>query len=269
MKRLTTLLVSAALLAGSAFSAAAETRHRTIFDVKFAGLPVGKATFDIRFDEAGYALDLSGKTVGVADLFAPGSGKAASEGRFVGDRIQADRHSVLFIEKKKKPATLEMTFDNGAVATLKLDPDKRKKKIAPKYVEITPDQLSAVVDPASGIVVPVAMEKANDPGSVCNRVINIYDGDTRYDIALRYKDTRKVETDGYKGYAYVCQLRYRPVAGHKKNQKNVEYMAGNKLMEIWLAPMEGKNVYSPIRIEVPTWLGRVIAEPVFFGVADG
>jgi hypothetical protein len=36
-------------------------------------------------------------------------------------------------------------------------------------------------------------------------------------------------------------------------------------MEIWLAPMQATNLFSPIRVEVPTWIGRISAVPAYFG----
>jgi len=260
-------IATLSLLAALAAPAAAQTHHRTVFDVKFAGVKVGKATFDITFDDKNYAIGLSGGTAGIAELFAQGSGEVRSVGAMNGGEVQAVSNSVVYREKKKQPATLEMTFDKGAFASLKLDPDKRKKKDGPTWVQVTPEHLAKVIDPASGVVMPVQRERANDPNAVCNRVIPVYDGDSRYDIVLRYKATKPVETEGYKGWAYVCQLRYRPVAGHRTDHKNVRYMADNKLMEIWVAPMAGTNVFTMIRVEVPTWVGRVVAEPVFFGAA--
>ena len=55
--------------------------------------------------------------------------------------------------------------------------------------------------------------------SACNQTFPIFDGETRYDIKLSYKDTQKVKTKGYNGYAYICRMRYIPLFGHKKNQK--------------------------------------------------
>lgn len=258
------LIASAAILALVGAANAGQLRHKTVLEVRFGSIPVGEAVFDIRFDEKTYSLDASGKTVGIADLFASGRGKAESSGHFDDERIIVDKNFVEYVEKKKT-STLEMAFVGGSVESVTLVPDKRKTKIAPKYVPITPEQLKAVIDPASSIVIPVAWDRANDPRAVCDRVINVYDGDTRYDIALKYKSTKPVKTEGYNGHAYVCQLRYVPVAGHRAKQRNVEYMSKNKDMEIWLAPMAQTNVFTPIRIEVPTWIGRVTAQPSFFG----
>lgn len=256
-----------AALAAAAPATAGMLEHKTVFDVMFGALTIGTATFDIRFDDENYILDASGKTVGLAELFAPGAGKVESKGRIVSDKVVAERHEVVFVEKSKK-SRLEMEFEDGGVKSVRLDPDKRKKKRGPKWVAISEEQLHSVVDPASSIIIPVDLTRAGDPRAVCDRRLNVYDGDTRYDIALRYKATRPVSTQGYDGYAYVCQLRYIPVSGHKKQQRNIEYMRKNEGMEIWLAPMAQTNLFTPIRIEVPTWIGRVSAVPAFFGAVS-
>lgn len=264
----------AAILAGSflpidcavATTASRMNRHKTVMEVRFGVLPVGTATFDIEYDQRHYVLGASGKTVGVVDMLAPGKGKAQSTGLIDGSKVIATRHSVEYFEKKKKKrSTLDMEFENGAVKSVLVVPDKRKRKKSPKWVELTEDQLRSVIDPASGIIIPVPPESAKDPRAVCNRDLNIYDGDTRFDIRLKYKSTMPVSTEGFKGDAFVCQLRYVPVAGHKKNQRNVEYMRKNEGIEIWLAPMEDSNLYTPIRIEVPTWVGTFSAIPSYFG----
>ena len=238
--------------------------HRTEFEVSFGLLPVGRATFDIRLDGDGYLLDGKGRTAGIAELFASGRGAFESEGRFDGARVVAVRHAVEFVEKKKK-STLEMQFEEGRLASMTVVPDKRRKKTGSKWVPITEEQLASVIDPASGIVLPVAPADARNPRAVCDRVLPIYDGDTRYDIALSWKETQPVETRGYKGQAFVCKLRYVPVAGHRRGQKNIEYMRKNDGMEIWLAPIAGTSTFTPIRIEVPTWVGRVSAVARYFG----
>lgn len=267
-----TLALCAAVTASSlAFSIApsgaeeAMRTHRTVFDVRFGAIPIGEAKFEIKFDEESYELGASGKTVGVAEMVAKGSGEAKSQGRIEDGQLVAEKHTVKYVEKSKV-STLEMEFDEGAVKEVKLNPDKRKKKNGSKWVQITEEQLRAVLDPASSIIIPVEWEKANNPRAVCDRTLPVYDGDTRFNIKLSYKSTKPIKTKGYKGYAYVCQLRYVPVAGHKKGERNIEYMSSNKDMELWLAPMAKTNLYTPIRIEVPTWIGTFSAQPSYFGV---
>jgi hypothetical protein len=260
-------LLLSAFAAVAASPVAAELRHhKTVFDVRFGALTVGSATFDIRFDDKSYSIEARGRTEGVVDVFAPGKGVATSAGAIDKSQVVASRHHVEYKEKKKTE-TLEMAFAGGAVEKVKFTPEKPARKKGRKWVPIEPEQLKHVVDPASTIVVPVQPGEANDPKAVCNRTFNVYDGTTRYDIVLKYKATRKIRTDGYDGYAFVCRLRYVPVSGHKRGQKNVEYMAANEDIEIWLAPMSAMPFYSPVRIEVPTWIGTVSAMPSYFGNA--
>ena len=261
------LFAVTAALTQPASTRAEMIEHKTVFDVKYGLISIGKAVFDIRFDQKRYVLDASGKTVGVAEMVAPGEGTVESEGLILESGVIAEKHEAVFTDRKKdKKKKLEMSFQNGEVENVKLDPDKKKDKSGPKWVPVSAEQLRSVIDPASSIIVPVDWSRANDPKAVCNRMLNIYDGDTRYDIELKYKSTNPVRTEGYRGYAYVCSLRYIPVSGHKKKQRNVEYLRKNEGIEIWLAPMAKTNLYTPIRIEVPTWVGTFSAIPDYFGV---
>ncbi|MCU0790510.1 MAG: DUF3108 domain-containing protein [Nitratireductor sp.] len=267
MRTIRILASTAALLAVAALPAAAATRHKSSFDVKFGGLTVGQATFNIEYDETGYKVDARGKTAGIVDLFAPGKGVARSDGAIETASVVARKHFVEY-EQPEKTDALEIDFANGAVEKVNIISGKPRKKKGKRWVPVEPEQLKSVIDPASSLVIPVAAASSGNGAAVCNRTFNLYDGDARYDVALKYKSTRQIETEGYKGTAYVCQLRYIPVSGHRRNEKNVDYMAGNKDMEVWLAPISGTELFTPIRFDVPTWVGTVIAYPTYFGAAD-
>ncbi len=201
----------------------------------------------------------------------PANAVIKSDGAVDGQALRASSH-YLSVTEDKKTAVLNMSFAGGAVQNVSMKPDKRKKrKNKKKYVVITPDDLKNVVDPASTMVIPVPLEKANDPSAVCNRTFRVYDGETRFDMKLSYKANKPVKTKGYDGNAYVCRFKYVPVAGHKHDEKNVERMATNNDMEIWLAPIDGgtkdQSIFTAIRITVPSWVGTFTAEPEYFGPA--
>ena len=275
------MLLGAALLAPAGSARAGEASiiraslpsnasHETDFRVKFGGVTVGKVTFGVAMKGDHYTFTGDGRTEGLADWFAPGKAVIKSEGRVAGSDHDAASH-FLSVTENKKTAVLKMAFKGGRVSDVYLKPDKRKKKKAPKYVLIKPEDLVNVMDPASTMVVPVPYEKATDPKAVCDHRFRVYDGDTRFDIQLSYKRNRAISTEGYDGYAYVCKLKYIPVAGHKKKHKSTQQMAENNDMEIWLAPIDGgsekQSIFTPIRILVPTWLGTFSAEPDYFGPA--
>lgn len=258
------VLAICAVLGAFGQAHAEQKTHRTVFDVRFGALPIGEATFNIRFGEQGYIIGMRGKTVGVAQLVAPGRGIAASTGLIGKERVVARRHSVRYIEKDKQ-SKLNMNFKNGAVHEVVLKPDDREKKNGPKWIQLTPAHLKNVIDPASSVIVAVDPQKANDGEAVCNRTMKIYDGDTRFNMVLKYKSTTEISTEGYEGEAFVCQLRYQPVAGHEVDQRNIKYMRENEKMEIWLAPMARPDLFTPIKVVVPTWIGKFTASPRYFG----
>lgn len=250
---------------------AGETAHQTRFAVKFGAVTIGNVTFGVAVNGKDYSFTGNGKTQGLAEWFAPGKAIIRSDGTLNGNTIVATRHHLSVTENRKK-AVLNMDFADGAVKTVSLVPDKRKKRSNPKkYAVIKPEHLNNVVDPASTMIVPVHLDDATNPDAVCGKRFQVYDGETRFDIQLSYKRNARVTTGGYDGYAYVCQMRYIPVAGHKHKHKNTKRMAANKDMEIWLAPIAAGNsqqsVFTAIRIVVPTWLGTFSAEPEYFGPA--
>jgi hypothetical protein len=246
--------------------ASAEMRHRTSFDVRFAGLTVGEATFNIDYDATSYSIKARGKTAGIVDVFSPGKGKAISQGTFDASKVVAQKHFVEY-EEPDKTSALEIAFSGGGVEKVNIIAGKQRSKKGRRWIKIEPEQLKSVIDPASTLVIPVAPDAAGNGQAVCNRTFNLYDGDTRYDIALKYKSTRQIATEGFKGTAFVCQLRYIPVSGHRRKEKNIEYMAANEDMEIWLAPIAGTSLFTPIRVDVPTWVGTVVAYPTYFGAS--
>lgn len=261
--------LSLALLISPVSSAFAEEfKHETRFSVKFAGVEIGRAKFDIRFDDNSYSLKGSGKTTGLVEWVSPSTGTFNSAGAMIENQLKPKKHSVSVVESKKKPESVVLAFAEEKVVDVKITSSKKRKvRKAPKYVPVEASHMAAVLDPVSTLIVPLSGEDARNGIKVCNQKFPVFDGETRYDIRLRYKSTKPVKTKGYAGHAYVCQMRYIPVAGHKKNQRNVKEMAANKNMEIWLAPMQGVSVFTPIKISVGTKYGRFVAEPTYFGDA--
>ncbi len=266
-----TTLFGALALTHTANQSSAIELHRTDFTVKFGAMTVGSLSLGVDIDANDYKLTGKGKTKGLADWFAKSKAEIESHGHLVSGRVIASNHFLSVTEKDKTEA-LTINFDGGDVKEVSLKPDKRKNRKNPKkYVVLKEDHLKGVVDPASALVVPVGVEAANDPTNVCNRTYKVYDGETRFDMVLSYKTNKPVKTKGYDGNAYVCRLKYVPVAGHEHDQKNVKRMAKNGDMEIWLAPIgindSGQAIFTAIRILVPTWIGTFSAEPEYFGPA--
>lgn len=266
------LAVLTSFIGGSAFPGYANEEvkpinHKTTFDVRFGKISVGVMSFIVNSDHKSYVLKGTGRTKGIAEWFAAGKANLTSSGKIENAKTNAENH-FLSVSDKKKTATLKMALNNGQIKDLTMTPDKTKKHLQKKYVTITEDHLQNIIDPASTLVIPVPYEKAGDPKSVCNQLHRVYDGETRYDMQLSYKKNAPIKTNGYNGHAYVCRLKYIPVSGHKTSNRNAQRMAKNNNMEIWLAPMQATNIFTPIRIKIPTWIGSFYAEPTYFGPSN-
>lgn len=277
IKRFTNLsaMIASLCLSGAFISntpnaiAAEETvniNHLTTFNVRFGKISVGEMNFKIKSDQKTYVLTGGGRTKGIAEWFASGNASLKSTGSLTDTKANAQSHS-LSVSDKKKTATLNMALNNGSLKSVAMKPDKTKKHLGKKYVTIKDNHLLGIIDPASTLVIPVPYEKAGNPKEVCNQLHRVYDGETRYDMQLSYKKNAAIKTNGYNGNAYVCRLKYKPIAGHKTTNRNAKRMAANNDMEIWLAPMQATNIFTPIRIKIPTWVGNFYADPVYFGPA--
>jgi hypothetical protein len=55
-------------------------------------------------------------------------------------------------------------------------------------------------------------------------------------------------------------VRYVPISGHRPERPGTKFMAENKDMSVWLAPVEGKRVLFPLRVAVQTMVGMSVAE---------
>ena len=109
------------------------------------------------------------------------------------------------------------------------------------------------------------MPYAGDFGEgVCNRILPIFDGGARFNITLSYSGTKQVKAKGYSGPAMVCSARYTPVAGHRPDKPATKFMADNRDLEVWMAPVGQTHVAAPFKISVKTMTGTAVIEALEF-----
>ncbi len=232
--------------------------HRVRYYVRLLGIPIGKAYVTISLKNGEYVLEGSAKTSGITELISKGKGDLVSKGRYDGGRVLV-KMAALDYQDDDKTGRVKLEFSNDQVQSIQIDPEPKPRS---NKIPLGENHQRAVIDPASTLVVPVA--RAEHGETVCNRTFPIFDGEHRYDLALRYARTERVAIKGFAGNAFVCRVRYRPIAGHRKNRRNIEYMRNNRNLEIWLARIGKGNIYTPIRFKVGTWLGTAVAKADYF-----
>ena len=120
-----------------------------------------------------------------------------------------------------------------------------------------------VVDPLSAVLIPVQGTK--DAKDVCDRTLPVFDGWTRYDIALSYSGTDNVEFPGYKGEATHCSARWVPVAGHREGSKATAFMRDNRDLNVWFINAPGSHIMVPYKVSVQTMRGLLLVVATRFG----
>ena len=100
--------------------------------------------------------------------------------------------------------------------------------------------------------------------SACERRLPIYDGLVRFDVTLSYVGTKNVQTRGYAGPVTICAARYTPLGGYKRDSSATQYLANNREMEVWLAPVEKAHVVVPFHIAIRTSAGMLLIQAAEF-----
>lgn len=248
--------VLAAALGGMTGLAAAETRVGGVYDVRFANVPVGRGEVSVVFDGEAYSAKVSVHPIGVGKMMSVGRTEADSAGWIRSARVVPARYR-LDSEDMAIESRVRLGLANGDVVSAEAEP--RLKPVNDR-VPVKAGDLQGIVDPLSATLMPVADPDAEPGAGDCDRVLPVYDGWTRYNIRLSYKDSQPVETKGYKATAIVCSARWKPVSGHRLGRKSVQDLQANREIEIWLVPVPGSAVLLPYRISLGTPAGPLVVQ---------
>lgn len=234
-----------------------EARYRATL----AGIPIGKGSWIIDIGDTSYTAAASGATSGLIKLFVGGSGRGAAQGTMANGKPVASNFSAT-LKSGKHTDEVRMTVAGGNVKEFKLEPPERPD---PKRIPVTDAHRHGVMDPmtASLAIVPGTGE-VNSP-KVCDRSVAVFDGKMRYDLKLAYKRTEKVKAEkGYSGLAYVCAVKFAPVAGFIPTRSAIKYLTRSEDIEVWLVPIAGTRVMVPFRAQVGTPFGLGMVEATRF-----
>jgi hypothetical protein len=250
------LIFVGALMA--AVPAQAET-FKAQYAVTLMGLPLGVATLNGDFGGAAYKIAAYTQLTGVASMVANSKGSAQASGSIQAGRVIPAGYATT-AANADATRTVRMSEAGGTATGVEIVPPFDEK---PDRVPVTDAHKRGVVDPLSALVMP----SSGLGPEACGRRLPIFDGYTRFDVSLSYVGQRQVKSDGYVGPVAVCAARYTPIAGHRANRPSTKFMAENKDMEVWLAPVGESGALTPYRIAVKTQVGQVVIEAKSFQVS--
>jgi hypothetical protein len=241
--------------------ATAETLD-AVYDVSLAGLPIGTATLGARINGDSYKLDVRAKLTGLAGLLTGGKGAGTAAGSTASGKVLPSSYA-LNSTGSSGNVIVRMSLAQGNVSAVEITPplDPRVDR-----VPVADEHRRGVVDPVSALLMPLPGRGSMTDAAACNRTLPVFDGAGRFDVALSYAGSRNVAIPGYSGPVAVCSARYIPIAGHRPNRKATQFMAQNRELEAWLAPVDGTRMLVPLRISVKTMAGTTVIEASSFSV---
>ena len=256
---LTVAAVSALALAG----ARADVLHAT-YRVSLVGLPIGAANLNAELSPKSYSIQADAKVTGLARMFANAQGASAGAGEIVAGHVSPSTFATI-AASSNMTRTIRMALAGNAVKGVDIAPPFEDK---PDRVPLGPHDQQNVVDPIGAFVFPAPASGPILSPAACNRTISIFDGYTRFDIDLTYVGERSVKAKGYDGPVVVCAFRYVPISGHRRDRPATKFMADNKDLEVWLAPIERDHILFPFRVSARTMIGTTVIEASEFRVEE-
>ncbi len=246
------------------FATAAPAQAETFainYSVRLLGLSVGTATLTGAMDPGGYKLAVTAQLTGVATVLSHARGAATATGVFVQGRVAPNTFATTSANDTMT-RTIRIAMQAGNVKAAQISPPFDPW---PDRIPILEQQKRNIIDPLSALIMPVASNDAVIGPAACARTLPVFDGWTRFDVPLSYAGRRDIEVKGYAGPVAVCTARYVPISGHR-DRPVVKYMADNRDMDVWLAPIGATRVNAPMRMSVETMVGKVVIEATEFSL---
>jgi hypothetical protein len=253
----------AALTLATVDTALAQARLDARYTVTLAGIPIGKGAWVIEIAESQFTAAASGATAGLLSVFASGNGIGASRGSVSGGKFVPASFGAT-ITSDKKTEDIRMTLGSGDVKEYEINPPP-PPEINSTRVPVTDAHRRGVNDPMTASLVRVPGNGSPLGPKACDRIAPIFDGRMRYNLQFAYKRMDQVKADkGYEAPVVVCSVYFVPLAGYIPTRSAIKYLASQRDMEMWLAPIGSSRVLVPYRISVPTPVGTGVMEATQF-----
>lgn len=255
MLTLSPVLITA-LLCMPAPAYATDSTYRTEYSISIFGLTIARSEMDSRITDKDYALNGRFYSSGLARIFDHTKGSITINGAMHGKDGTASVRPVSYLTtytSGKKHKRTNISFKNGSVSAFNNQPPVRKTD---PWVETRAQDLKAVFDPVSAMMIT-----SPSPAAVCQRTLQIFDGQTRAQIRLSPAGTESFSAKGFNGTAVRCNARFVPVSGYEKDKKSIRYLADKSKITISFASLNtdkaGAGIYAPVAASVGTRIGTV------------
>jgi len=258
------LMAGVAAACGLAAPAALAESLRATYALSIIGVPIGNADAAASIENGAYKVDIGLRLSGLAAMVTKAKGAATANGAIANATVLPNAYANT-TANANETRTVRMGLNAGTVRAVEISPpfldmDER--------VPVTQAHKTSVLDPVSALVMSVPPGQPLVGQAACDRTIPVYDGLVRFNVSLFFKGVRNVQAKGYSGPVSVCSARYTPISGYKLDSQSTRYMAENRDLEVWLAPLEQAHVVAPYYIKVGTKSGTLVIQAVDFHVTQ-
>jgi Protein of unknown function (DUF3108) len=244
---------------GAASASAEEFRAR--YTVSLIGINIGEVAAAATLG-SNYRINLNAKLTGIAAMVSNVKLALASTGAVRRDGLAPSTYATTSANSQGT-RTVRMSLDAGNVRSVEIVPPFEEK---PERVPVTEANKRNILDPTSALIMSIPEGQPLVGPAACNRTIPVYDGYVRFNVTLQYIGQKQVSVAGYSGPVAVCAARYTPISGHSRDSKSTKFMAENRDIEAWLAPIPRAHVVFPLHVQLMTLAGLAEIDAVEFSV---
>ncbi len=223
---------------------------RADYGISFNGFEIGHFRLKSKVSGGRYVLDGDAELSALLGAFH-WRGITRSSGRISAGSLKPEGY-VFNFKSGAKNGMIGMSFGKYGVKSVSMVP---QIPVGAGEIPVTPKHLKHVFDPLTSVMVMAAGVKGNP----CAAKIPVFDGKQRFDLVLSHKRRETLplwKTGGRPVHLHVCSVKYRPIAGFKRN-KAVAAMAGSTAIEIAMRSVARTGMFIPHRITIPTIAGPV------------
>ncbi len=250
----------AAPLTQTAMADTLPTNLKVDYSIALGGFNLGTADIEANLGDGNYELDATVRTEGIADQFFETTFVLESQGSFLGNRVKPARF-VSTYQDADSSRRVELTYPSRGAPVMAAEP-AYGDGFGP-HVQL--NDILMTQDPISALLLPISSATA----SPCDRSLPLFDGRRRYDLQLREDGMTEINggENAYNGPAMRCTVGMLPVAGYERKTL-IKLLAREDSIRVWLAPLQGSDVWIPVRMTLRTPFGGAVMRATRFEVAS-
>ncbi len=232
------------------------------YDVYAGGFKALNATMDMDLRKKSYTMKLQAETQGFIGGLFPWKGSYLTVGQTNNGKLIPTNYTEHSTWRKGLKKT-EVTYDTNGKVLKTVVENKGKTTVEKDINEVLSHK---TVDVLTGALVMFQSVKKTHQ---CEGSFPIFDGKRRFDITLKDDGKDILPPSRYStfsGPALRCTLKIKPVAGFNKKDQKRGWMAvqnhteaHHKLPTLWLAHIDQGPHIVPVRMEIASDYGTVVA----------